>query len=136
MSLSSKFGLRGVRVGEASNPGPQQPRRRFPSQDDVEPDALFVEPLFPSEELFDAMQQDFSVNRHHRRRRRKVVLSDDNISIPQSGSAAVVSRRVVVVPRASGATPGSVQGRKFERGDDTDRFETPSENAGYVEESI
>ena len=44
-----------------------------------------------------------------------------------------MSRRVVLVPGASGATPGSVQGRRFERGDDTDRFETHSEN---VEECI
>ena len=122
--------------GEASNPGPQSPRRRFPSQDDGEPDALFVEPPFPSEELLDALQQDLSDNRHHRRTRRRVVLSDDDVSIPQSGPAAVVSRRVVLVPGASGDTPGSVQGRRFERGDDTDRFETPSENAGNVEESI
>ena len=50
---SSKHGLR-VRVGEASNPGPQSQRRRFPSQDDGEPDAFFAEPPFASEELLDA----------------------------------------------------------------------------------
>ena len=46
---SSKCGLRGVRVGEASkkNPGPQSPQRKSPSQDDGEPDALSVEPPFP-----------------------------------------------------------------------------------------
>ena len=90
-----------------------------------------VEPPFPSEELLDALQQDLLDNRHHRRTRRRVVLSDDGASIPQSWPAAVVSRRVVLVPW--GVWRCSVQGRRFERGDDTDRFETPSENAGNVE---
>ena len=40
VSRSAKYGLRGVRLGEASNPGPQSPRRRSPSQDVGEPDAL------------------------------------------------------------------------------------------------
>ena len=96
-----------------------------------------MEQVFPSEELLDAMQQDLSDIRHRRRTRRRVVLSDDDAQVPQSGPGAVVSRRVVLVPGASGDTPCSVQGRMFERGDDLDRFETPSENAlgANVEES-
>ena len=99
---SSKCGVRGVRVVEASNPGPQPPRRRSPSQDNGEPDASFGEPPFPCEELLDVMQQDLSDNRH----RRRVVLSDVDAPVPQSGPAAVVSRRVVLVRGASGDTLG------------------------------
>ena len=43
-------------------------------------------------------------------------------------NAFAVSRRVLV-PRTSGETPGSVQDRRSERGDELDRFAAPSENA-------
>ena len=95
VSRSSKYGLRGVRVGEASNPEPQSPRRRSPSQDGGEPNALCVDHLCPKE-LLDVLQQDLSDNRHHRRTRRRVVSSDNDASIPQRGPG-VVSRRVATM---------------------------------------
>ena len=53
---SSRYGLRGVRVGEASNPGPQLSRQRSPSQGSTEESLLM--PARVSEELMDAMQED------------------------------------------------------------------------------
>ena len=100
---SSKYGTRGVRVGEASNPGPQLSRQRSPSQGSTE------ESVMPaSEELMDTMQEDFEGTQVRRRTRRRV-LSDDDLLLTQVSPALshMGSRRVVLVPGASGATPRS-----------------------------
>ena len=108
---SSKCGLRGVCVGEASNPGPQHHDANPPVRMMmICPRHCLWSRLFPVRSCW--MQQDLSDNRHRRRMRRRVVLSDDDALVPQSGPAAVVSRRVVLDSKA-GDTRGSIQGRRF-----------------------
>ena len=69
--------MRGVRVGEASNPGPQLSRQRSPSQGSTE------ESVMPaSEELIDAMQEDFEGTQVRKRTRRRV-LGDDDLPLTQ-----------------------------------------------------
>ena len=54
------------------------------------------------------LQQDLSDNQHHTRKRRRDVLSNDGAS---SHKVVAVSRSMVLVPGASGDTPGSGQVR-------------------------
>ena len=89
--IESRYGLRGIRVGEASHPGPPRlsPRRavRHHSQDSVEH-------LPPSEELLDALQEDLLARPNQRRTRRRVVHSDDDVF---AGDLPEASRRLVLV---------------------------------------
>ena len=111
---SSRYGMRG-RVGEASKPGSQLSRQRSPSQGSTE------ESVMPaSEELMDAMQEDFEGTQVRRRTRRRV-LSDDDLLLTQvlPVFSHKASRRVVLVPGASGDTPHSGPDRS-DSGEDGD----------------
>ena len=70
---SSRYGMRGVRVGEASNPGPQLSCQRSPSQGSTE------ESVMPASE---ELQEDFEGTQVRRRTRRRV-LSDDDLPLTQ-----------------------------------------------------
>ena len=119
VSQSSKCGLRGVRAG------PQSPRRRSPSQDDGEPDSLSMDPHLPSEEQLDALQQNLSDTTDGREGElRQVIMMRQSHKEGQ-----VLCLEGWCWSQASGDTVGSVQGRRFERGENADRLETPSENA-------
>ena len=109
--------MRGVRVGEASNPGPQLSRQRSPSQGSTEESVM---PAKASEELMDAMQEDFEGTQVRRRTRRRV-LGDDDLPLTQVLLAVshLASRRVVLVPGASGDSPRSGPDRS-DSGEDGD----------------
>ena len=102
---SSRCGLRGVRVGEASNPGPQ---------------------LSPSVELLDAMQEDLEGTQVRRTRRR--VISDDDVPVTEVVSAAVpsfmTSRRLVLVLGGSRRFSSFRSGREFDNERPTDEAST------------
>ena len=58
--LSSRYGLQGVRVEEASNPGPQSSSHRSLSQESAEDTHLV--PSRASTELLDSMQEDLQAS--------------------------------------------------------------------------
>ena len=84
---SSKYGLRGVRVGEASNTGPQLSRQRSFSQEGT--DGAFLVPTRASVELLDATQEDLEGTQV--RGTRKRVINDDDVPVTGVVSAAVPS---------------------------------------------
>ena len=95
----SRYGLRRVRIGEASNPGPL-------SSDDVGDS-------HPEEEFLDQFQRDLMSGRRRRVRRRVV---DTNSDTPMEdartdGGNRRPSRRVVLVPGSEDGTPQSIQDR-------------------------
>ena len=94
----SRYGLRGVRIGEASNPGPLS--------DDVGGSLA-------EEEFLDQFEQDLMSGRR-RRVRRRVVDSDSDTSLEGArtdGGIRRPSRRVVLVPGSEDGTPQSIQDR-------------------------
>ena len=116
-------------MGEASNPRPQLSHQRSPSPGSTE--ESLVMPARTSEELMDAMQEDFEGTQVRRRTRRRV-LSDDDLPLTQVLPAFphLASRRVVLVPGASGDTPHSGPDRSdsCDDGDETQFAHHGSEN--------
>ena len=88
---SSKLGLRGVRVGEASDQGPELSRQRSASQGNTE--ESHVMPARASEELMDAMKEDFEGTQVGKKTRRRVLSEDDLLTQVLPAFSDLASRR-------------------------------------------
>ena len=100
----SRYGFRGIRVGEASHPGPQQKRRRrLASSSDTDAQTMDTDdaqPLIRRLESPSDVEPPSEVIR---------ALEEDLVGHPRAGQAF---RRVALVPEDSQGTPRSVQDRE------------------------
>ena len=88
---SSRCGLQGVRVGDASNFGPQLPRHRSPARRGRK---THLAPSRASAELLDTIQEDLEDTQIRTRTRRRVVPSDEGFS--SHGACAVLQIMTVL----------------------------------------
>ena len=106
----TRWGSRGVRIGEASNPGPASKRRRTQrlralqrsmdseSEDDRPLVSTSCPEVFAMSDLEDSLEDD------------------PTTGIDQPLSKAVGGRRLVLLPQSSGGTPRSVCDRSSDEG--------------------